>query len=1281
MGGKSATSTQSVAIPPSVLAQYNSVNANAEQVAATPFQQYGGQFVAPVNAEQSAGIANTNTAANEAQPYYSAATAGLGAAQSAVNPVNAAAEAGTAASSSPLTGQQIDSYLSPYLNEVLGSTGALLNQNNQQQQAGQLGNAITSGAFGGDRTGIAAANLEQQQNLANANIYSGIANQGYQSALSTAQGQQQIGLAGSKQLADIGSTAYGEGANTASELASLGTGAQTAGLQGAQSQIAAGTVQQQTQQAQDTAEYQQFLQQQSYPFQTAQFLANIAEGTGALSGSTTTTTQPGGFFSDERLKEDMEPIGKTFDGQPIYRYKMKGDSRERIGLSAQEVEKKHPDAVGLAGGYRYVDYGKATEAAANRSHFYEGGVVPFRRQRFADGGDAGGGLDAVLQAQRNMYSPQQGGGGQRNIPSTGASHQLAVAQGTPAPPASGSSKVSQTIGLGKDAYQGYKYFNKPTAAGAHPASTGLSPAGVQPSGATTYGAGPTSTSSAGLSPAGAQSSGAVSYGAGAPEEATSVSPLTSELPANTAGLGAADTGAAGAATDAAASGATGAAAEGAAGAGAEAAAGAGAGAAAGAAGGAAAGAAADAAATEAAALAAEYAASYAAIAAVAAKRGGRIKNRSGLAAGGNVDPYSDPDGGLVIPDQENGNEHLQSPGALVKHPSGFSSLMKGGEPDQAMNNTGEIFSNQALARGGLAGRHRYDDGGGVPDDSPDAGLSSAPAAASAADDTSAPTGVAPKGKHWWEKSENILPILSGLAAMGTTKTRSPGVALAAGLGAGADSYLSTRRSQAGTEEIQAKAKGLDISNQLGAMKIKAAKDYLDPSTTPVNPYAPAVESSATAPSGPDKSAQATADGVEQMYQKKYGVAPWTPDEQATMKKARGAAIALGTDQPVVDAQARRDQRFQNETYAKQQAAQVEADQLRDQYLDPKSTQPQRAAALVRYNAIHQRTGDTPAIEGGIVKNSRTGVPEIGTIAQQGFTPTDEAGVMEKVMHPMDVPNSDGTTTQMPWWQANHFPSPLAAKRAIMVNSTASSSSAVSASAAPSRPVVAPAAAPSGATPPVVTQGTTQSPVAARQQGLDQEAVSHVREAGDQAPNNRNINQQLLQLSAATATGPATAAVQKIAGALGLRSGSRYQEINAYLDRQAASQALAMGVPHTNAGLAASQTATGTTEYTPAALQEKVKYADALNSGTMAYREGLDKAVGTGGTPNLSKYQPFRSAWAKNFDPDIYRVEDAQRRGDAAELNSLRERLGSRGMKVLAQKSANLRALENGQIPP
>lgn len=224
-----------------------------------------------------------------------------------------------------------------------------------------------------------------------------------------------------------------------------------------------------------------------------------------------------------------------------------------------------------------------------------------------------------------------------------------------------------------------------------------------------------------------------------------------------------------------------------------------------------------------------------------------------------------------------------------------------------------------------------------------------------------------------------------------------------------------------------------------------------------------------------------------------------------------------------------------------------------------------------------------------------------------------------------------------------------------------------------------AATPGGVAPGATGKTAFQQPVASQPQVLQD--VENARAIGDHAPAVRNVNDQLLQLSRQTATGPGTQTVQKLAAAVGLPSGARYQEINAYLDRQAALSARQMGVPNTNAGLAASQAATGTTEYTPHALQEKVKFADALNSGAMAYRQGLDQAVGTGATPDLSKYQSFRSAWTKNFDPDVYRAEDAQRRGDKAELNSIKQRLGPEGMKTLAQKSANLRMLENGQIPP
>ena len=484
MGGKTSTSTSGVSIPPSVLAQYNSVNAQAQQTAQTPFQQYGGQFVAPVNSQQQTGITNTNAAAEEAQPYYGAATSTLGSAQSGVNPINAAATglAGASAeqvNAQPLTGQNINQYLSPYLGDVLGTTNALANQNNSIAQSGALGTAISSGAFGGDRTGRAAANLNQQNQLAEQATDANILNTGYNTALSTAQQQQGVNLgaaqanrtalgAAGSELASIGSTAYGEGANTASELGSLGTGAQTAGLAGAQAQIGAGTLQQQTQQAQDTAEYNQFLQQQSYPFQVDQFLANIAEGTGALSGSTTTTTQPGGFFSDKRLKHDIKKIGKLFDGQEIYSYKMHGDPRTHIGLIAQKVEKKHPEAVGLARGYKIVDYGKATQEAANRSHFAGGGLA---RRAYAYGGSPD--LADILTAHEAMYGSSPGGsgayglgagsiprGGSQRVPAgTSSGAQLHPAQGPTQRPPTGMQNVTNLSNFGntlaKD-YQGVK---------------------------------------------------------------------------------------------------------------------------------------------------------------------------------------------------------------------------------------------------------------------------------------------------------------------------------------------------------------------------------------------------------------------------------------------------------------------------------------------------------------------------------------------------------------------------------------------------------------------------------------------------------------------------------------------------------------------------------------------------------------------------------------------------------------------------------------------------------
>jgi lysozyme family protein len=310
--------------------------------------------------------------------------------------------------SQPLTEAQIQQYQNPYIQSVVDPTLKALQQQQGVDRQTQAAQAIRSGAFGGERAGLQRAVTTGQQELAQSQAISPLYADAYKNALATAQQQQQQRVA--------------TGLQAGQQTAGIGTGAQQAGLQGGQAVIGAGTLKQQTQQAQDTAKYQQFLQERGYDFQTAQFLANIAEGTGALSGSTTTSTQPTSFFSDERLKHDIKKIGKTNDGQPIYSFKYNGDDRTQIGLLAQEVEKKHPEAVGLSGGYKTVDYAKATAGARHARAM--GGLVPesmggavFEPGNFARGGYVGGGLvtdpndiAAILAQQKQSFGPFAQGG-------------------------------------------------------------------------------------------------------------------------------------------------------------------------------------------------------------------------------------------------------------------------------------------------------------------------------------------------------------------------------------------------------------------------------------------------------------------------------------------------------------------------------------------------------------------------------------------------------------------------------------------------------------------------------------------------------------------------------------------------------------------------------------------------------------------------------------------------------------------------------------------------------
>lgn len=89
--------------------------------------------------------------------------------------------------------------------------------------------------------------------------------------------------------------------------------------------------------------------------------AESANAANMLGGFTSLLTAPFSMFSfsDERLKENIKPVGETDGGTPLYSWNYKGDPETRIGPIAQEVAQTQPDAVGVhKTGLLGVDYGK-----------------------------------------------------------------------------------------------------------------------------------------------------------------------------------------------------------------------------------------------------------------------------------------------------------------------------------------------------------------------------------------------------------------------------------------------------------------------------------------------------------------------------------------------------------------------------------------------------------------------------------------------------------------------------------------------------------------------------------------------------------------------------------------------------------------------------------------------------------------------------------------------------------------------------------------------------------
>lgn len=291
------------------------------------------------------------TASASGMPPGTSASAGLGVGAGAIpDSTNGMVRDVNASTISP--------FMDPYTQQVVDATRRNFDQQNDRQRQTLIGNAISQGAWGGDRAGVAQAELMRDQSLAQDPVIAQLYSQGYQSALGAAQNQQQsdlaraglgiqqeqvglgqqnadtsrIGTTGNLSLGQQGvglqglSTGLGaaqaqdqsslaransslsayqnavnaalqaaQGTNTnylqaGQQYANLGLAGQNALLSGANAQLGAGTLQQQLAQNGLNASYEQWQEQQQYPFNSTAWLANVLGNLGSSVGGTSTQT-------------------------------------------------------------------------------------------------------------------------------------------------------------------------------------------------------------------------------------------------------------------------------------------------------------------------------------------------------------------------------------------------------------------------------------------------------------------------------------------------------------------------------------------------------------------------------------------------------------------------------------------------------------------------------------------------------------------------------------------------------------------------------------------------------------------------------------------------------------------------------------------------------------------------------------------------------------------------------------------------------------------------------
>jgi hypothetical protein len=260
------TSTSQTTIPEYAKPYAEKMLGKSEALTESPYQTYGGQRMAGTTSEQQA--ARQNVAGMEQPGQFAAGTGlagagGLSALGAGQTYMNMATDPGA---------QQ--AFMSPYVQNVVDLQKQEAIRDAQKGQLGQNLAAARQGTYGGARQLLAGTERERnlQQNLAN--IQATGLQQAYDRAMQGMQFGTTAGIQGAQAATQAGAT-----------LGQLGIGQQQAGIDLAKAQEAFGAMGQAEKQKALDLQYQDFLQQQQYPYKQLGFMSDILRGSANLAAT------------------------------------------------------------------------------------------------------------------------------------------------------------------------------------------------------------------------------------------------------------------------------------------------------------------------------------------------------------------------------------------------------------------------------------------------------------------------------------------------------------------------------------------------------------------------------------------------------------------------------------------------------------------------------------------------------------------------------------------------------------------------------------------------------------------------------------------------------------------------------------------------------------------------------------------------------------------------------------------------------------------------------------